>query len=73
MINMKEPLRANIHQLNVVLNAKSCSHLFIAHQASGAAITNANSTRLIKSFESNETICDTEAPSTLRTPISFVR
>src|ERR1700751_5260528 len=71
-ISIDEPLNANIHQLNVVRYAKSSSHLFIAHQARGAAMTNANNTSVINSFESSATIWVTEAPTTLRTPISFV-
>ena len=45
----------------------------MAHHASGDAMTMAISTNLRKSLESNWTMLATLAPSTLRTPISFVR
>ena len=53
--------------------AKSCSHLSIANHATGNAIKAAIATSFKKSLDNNATILDTEAPSTLRMPISFVR
>ena len=42
------------------------------HQAIGAAIRNAINTRRRKSFEIKKVIPVTDAPSTLRTPISLI-
>src|SRR5207249_570037 len=67
------PAPKNIHQLMLILYAKSCSQLCIMYHATGEAIRNAMTTSLIKSFERSATIFVTEAPSTFLTPISFVR
>ena len=71
MIIIDSPHTANTHQLIEVRYAKSSSHLFIAHHASGAAIINASITNCKKSFDSKVTICETDAPNTFLTPISF--
>src|SRR3546814_1951640 len=52
---------------------KSSSHLLMAHQAMGDAMTTATSTNFIKSVDNIATMPDTDAPSTLRMPISLVR
>src|ERR1700722_371915 len=67
------PANAKIHQLIFILYAKFCNQLFITNHASGEAITNEMKMSLIKSFDKRKTILLTDAPSTLRTPISFVR
>ena len=66
------PASANTHHDKFVRYAKSCSHLSIPYHASGAAITNAINTSFIKSIDNKLTILETLAPSTFRTPISFV-
>ena len=43
------------------------------YHATGDAIRKATRTSLIKSFDNNITMFETEAPNTFRTPISFVR
>src|SRR5438128_2649731 len=53
--------------------AKSSSHLFMLHHASGKAMREEMRTRRIKSFESRAMRPCTDAPSTLRMPISLVR
>src|SRR5687767_2378457 len=53
--------------------AKSFSHSFIRYQATGTARTKAINTNFKKSFERSTTTCGTDAPNTLRTPISFTR
>src|SRR5688572_16669593 len=68
-----EPAKANTHQLIFIRYVKSCSHLCITHHARGNAIKLAIITNLIKSFDNNMRIFDTEAPRTFLTPISFVR
>src|SRR4030095_5622544 len=73
IMTASNPAATNIHQLMLIRYAKSCSQLCIIHQAMGDAMTKAIATSLMKSFESSVTIFDTDAPSTLRTPISFVR
>src|SRR3546814_3129000 len=45
----------------------------MAHQAMGDAMTTATSTNFIKSVDNIATMPDTDAPSTLRMPISLVR
>ena len=67
------PVTAKTHQLSEVRYTKSCNQLFIAHQASGNAIRKATNTKAMKSFDNNVTNCVTDAPNTLRTPISLVR
>ena len=71
--NARIPATKNIHQLIDTRYAKSSSHLFIAHHATGNAITEAISTSFKKSFESIVTIFVTDAPNTFRIPISFMR
>src|SRR5690606_31870239 len=68
-----KPATANIHHWMSMRYAKSSSHLSIAHQAMGEAMTTATNTSLTKSIDSIDTISDTDAPSTLRMPISLVR
>ena len=63
---------AKTHQLISVWYAKSCNQVFIAYQAMGDAMTMAIRTSLRKSLESRITRLATDAPNTLRTPISFV-
>ena len=57
----------------VMRYAKSCNHLFMVNHAIGTAITVATATNFAKLF-ANKIVTDvTEAPNTLRMPISFVR
>ncbi len=72
IISMQMPLIKNIHQLNGILNAKSCSQLFEKYHATGMAIIEAININLAKFFESNTMICITDAPNTFLMPISFV-
>ena len=73
-INMaSNPDMAKIHQLISVLYAKSASHLCIKYQATGAAIKNDINTSFKNSFDNRLMMFDTEAPITLRMPISRVR
>ena len=67
------PAEAKTHQPIFIRYAKSCNHLLLAHQAIGEAIRIAMPTSFIKSFDNNLTTPVTEAPSTLRIPISLVR
>src|SRR5688572_33315869 len=64
---------ANTHQLIGVRYANAVSHLSMIHHASGEAITTEISTSFAKSFDNKNVSCETEAPSTFRTPISRVR
>ncbi len=73
IMTAKNPAAKNNHQLILMRYAKSCSHLCMINHASGDAITKATITSLIKSLDRSMMIFDTEAPSILRTPISFVR
>src|SRR6185503_2703295 len=57
----------------LVLYAKSCSHLFMAHHATGEAMTIAMNTSFRNSLDNIPTILPTVAPKTFLTPISFVR
>src|SRR6478735_2928996 len=65
IITANNPAAINIHALILIRYAKSLSQLFITYHASGDAIRNAISTSFIKSFESSNTILDTDAPNTL--------
>ncbi len=56
-----------------MLILKIWSHLFIASQATGKAISVAIVTSFKNSLDSNPTTVCTEAPSTFLTPISFFR
>ena len=67
------PAAKNIHQLILIRYAKSFNQLCIMYDATGVAITRDIKTSFTKSFESINTMFDTDAPSTLRMPISFVR
>ena len=71
--NANAPAITNIHQYIFVRYAKSLSQLFIIHQETGIAIKDAISTNLMKSFESIDTIPETEAPNTFLIPISLMR
>ncbi len=73
MPNAIAPASANIHQAMFTRYAKSVSHLFMPHQATGAATTNEIATNIINSFDSSCTRLFMLAPKTLRMPISFVR
>ena len=55
------PAAKNIHPLIFMRNAKSCSHLFAAHHATGDAIRIAMATSFINSFESNNETCHRSA------------
>ena len=66
------PAMMNTVQLIFILYAKSSSHLFIHHHAIGKAMTAAMSVSFKKSFDNNITTFGTEAPKTLRTPISLI-
>src|SRR5688572_31469643 len=52
--------------------AKSCSHFVNAHQATGEAMIKEITTSMINSFDNKLTMPVTDAPTTLRTPMSFV-
>jgi hypothetical protein len=71
--NANAPAIKNIHQLIFILYAKFCNHLSMISHANGEAMNNAIATSFRKSFENKITMLATLAPSTLRTPISFVR
>ncbi len=58
---------------NQLRYTKFCNHCPMKYHASGAASTKAMPTSLRKSLESSATMLPTDAPSTLRTPISLVR
>src|SRR5204862_54507 len=73
IITARKPVEINIHALILMRYAKSLSQLFIAYHATGEARINAITTSLIKSFESNNTRLDTDAPNTFLTPISLNR
>ena len=62
---------ANIHQLIVMRYGKSCNHLFIAHQATGNAITDAIRIRITNLFESKPMILNMVAPNTFLNPDFF--
>src|ERR1041384_1543739 len=67
------PATANTHHCIVTRYGKSCSHVCIAQYDNGAAKTNAISTSFKKFLESNPVILLTDAPNSLRTPISLIR
>ena len=69
----KIPAKMNVRDFNSILYAKFCSHAFIAYQDNGQAIMLASKTHFVKSLVSSNKTLDTEAPKTLRIPISFVR
>ena len=73
IITASKPVAINIHALILVRYAKSLSQLFVAYHAMGEARINAITTSLIKSFESNNTRLETDAPNTFLTPISLNR
>src|SRR4030095_5973487 len=66
------PAMRNMVQLIFILYAKSSSHLFIHHHAIGKAMTAATNVSFKKSFDNKVTTFGTEAPKTLRTPISLI-
>src|SRR5262245_43114672 len=68
-----DPARINTHHAIEMRYAKSCSHLFMKYHANGAAMNNATITNLKKSLVNNCTMAGSEAPNTLRIPISLVR
>src|SRR4026208_2542349 len=53
--------------------AKSCNQLYMIHQVTGMANANAISTSNKNCFDKMYNTCPTEAPITLRMPISLVR
>src|SRR5579862_3241727 len=67
------PTTTNIHHEIVVRYAKSCSHRFIIHQATGDAIRMEIKIRRTKSFDSRLMISGTSAPNTFLMPISLIR
>ena len=67
------PVRANIHQLRVALNAKVCNHLCNAIHISVDAIIKDKAPRKINSLFSMYRISEILAPLSFRIPISFVR
>src|SRR5436190_22153654 len=67
------PAIINTHQPIEIRYAKSCNHLFMKYQASGAAMIKAITTSFKKSFDNNFTITGKVAPRTFRIPIYFVR
>ena len=71
--NAKTPATANTHNCILIRNANPCSQLFMIHQVIGDAITNAMKTSNKNSFDNRNKRLFTDAPSTLRIPISFVR
>src|SRR5438045_7549532 len=72
MTTADKPANANTHHCIVIRYGKFCSQVCIAQYATGAAMTNDTSTSFKKSFDNKVVIFVTEAPSTLRTPISFI-
>ena len=67
-----KPARAKIHQLISVLYAKFCSHLCIAYQATGHAITKATEISFMYLAFNKLRISRALAPLTFLIPISFV-
>src|SRR4030095_15765290 len=65
------PAVRNTHHSIFILYAKTWSQLFMVIHAIGNAMNTATKTSFRKSRDSNTTIPCTEAPKTLRTPISF--
>src|ERR1700712_4323397 len=63
---------AYIHQGRLVRYAKPSNQLCMAIPVTGTAITKPTLTNTRKSFDNVKTKLFTEAPNTLRTPISFV-
>src|SRR5665213_2100407 len=70
---MAEQDMPKTHHSIFILYAYSCSHLFINHHVIGVAMREAAITSLKKSFEIRLMIVETDAPNTLRIPISLVR
>src|SRR5690606_23536516 len=62
-----------IHHSKSTWYAKSCNHLSVKYQAMGIATATAISTSFKKSLDKSAVIPGTEAPMTLRIPISLVR
>src|SRR5215216_2497695 len=60
----------NIHAPSLMRYAKSCSHTFIIHHATGIAMMIAIATSFTKSFVSNTMMFVSDAPSTFLIPIS---
>ena len=65
------PVTTNATGLRVIRYAKLCSQAFAANHDTGIAISSAKETNNKKSFESMATTLLTDAPITLRMPISF--
>src|SRR6478609_3079379 len=72
-IVVASPAPKNTHQLIFMRYAKLCSQLFIDNHATGKAIREPAAINFAKSFEINNTICITLAPSTFLIPISLAR
>src|SRR6185503_1027119 len=66
------PAMTNTHQYIFVRYAKSFNQLFIIHQATGIARTDAINTSLTKTFDNIVTSPVTEAPTTSRMTISLI-
>lgn len=73
MIMAITPAMTKIHQCTSILYTKPSSHFCIINQAIGEAITVDKSTSFKKSADSIATIRVTDAPNTLRIPISLIR
>ena len=67
------PATKKMIQPRCILYAKFSNHLSMKYQASGNAISIATAMSLIKLPDNMATMFDTDAPRTLRTPISLVR
>src|SRR6516164_7416808 len=63
----------NIHPLISYLYSKFISHLCIRNQDKGTEIRKDMITRLTNSLDNNRQRLKTEAPNTLRIPISLIR
>src|SRR4051812_8898443 len=73
MINAATPADIKMNGLMLIRYAKSCNHLLAAHHATGDTMTMAITISNTKSFDTSEATCKTDAPNTLRIPISLVR
>ena len=66
------PASTNTHQLMVIRYGYACNQLFIAHQASGKAISAETTINFKKSADNNVVMPVTHATTTLRIPNSII-
>src|SRR5579872_7459404 len=73
MASAVTPANGNTHQLSAILYGNSVSHLLRKYHARGVAIKKARATSRRNSLDNRPVIPVTDAPNTLRTPISLRR